>query len=399
MTIEINKIKFDSVDTPEKTDNTNFEGKIKFDAKQRQKHPNGYLIVDAYIAKVGIVSRFEDGIQKDEFVSEEELFKQDSLDTLDLVPITENHPVDNAKRVLVSSNNDTYHSRGIVVGSTEKVIENGEIFLKAKLVIKDQKTIDKVEAGQLVQVSPGYIAGERIQSGQFKNRDYNIYQTNRRYNHIALVPQGRSGEKVRVKLDSEDGYFYSQNQEINKNNNKEEIRVKMLIDGLEVDLKANEEKIVQKALNDRQNQVTEVTKELDAQKAKFDSLSEQLEAEKEKVKKFDSVDHLENAKQRLKLEQTLKPVMRSSFKFDGLTDVEIKKQALVKMKPEIDLKDKSDDYISARFDSVLETDKAKYDAVEKQADASIQNLGGGVVPPKQKLSIEDEISNILAGVN
>lgn len=396
--MEINDIqKFDSPDTVlEKP----FEGQIKFDSSGAKKNLNGYLIVDAYLAKVGVVERFENGELKKEFVSEEELFKTDSIATLEGSPVTRNHPVENGKRVFVDTKNTQYHAIGMVIGTPEKSEEDGEIFLKAKLSITDNTAIDDILKGRLRQVSPGYIASEIKATGNYKGKEFNRIQKNRRYNHQAIVPEGRGGEKVRVKLDGVDDYFYIDDFKTDSENEKEKI-VTMLIDGLDVDVKANEEKIVRKAIDDRDNKIKSLETQIQTDKAKFDSLNNELKTEKEKIAKFDSKDYIKEARKRIKLEDSVKLILGDSFKCDGLDDIELAKSALKKMKPDLDISNEKDDYIFARFDTALEMELQKYDSSRQNAD-NARNLLNNQSPQGQNKSKEtqivDDIVKSLAGV-
>jgi hypothetical protein len=370
--INLSKIRYDSTEVLENTETEVFEGQIRFDAKQPKINHLGWLMVDAYIARVGVIDMTDIKPGHREFIPEDALFNQDSLDTLPALDIEQIHK---------SGRQD-----GVVWGTPRKEITDKGTFLVVPLAIKDKYVIQDVLTHKTSEVSPEYLVNAVRQDGIFNGESYNHIQRQRVYTKIALVKNGtaRGGRHVKIRLDSTDvdpkylNYKEEPKQAENKidDQNLKEKKVTMIIDGLNVDVKENEEKIVDKAIKDREAKIQAKEADLVAAGSRFDSLQAQFDEAQEKIKRFDSTDKLAEAREIIKLENSVKPILGESFRFDSLSPAEIKKQALQKLKPEIDLAGKSDDYISARFDSVMENETVNYDANDSAFDRSRQIASG-----------------------
>jgi hypothetical protein len=89
---------------------------------------------------------------------------------------------------------------GLTVGSvagTPKV-EGG--YLVADLLITDQNAIDKIKSGELVEISSAYDGDCYSKDGVYKGKPFGAVQTNLRFNHVLLLPEGagRCGPNVRI---------------------------------------------------------------------------------------------------------------------------------------------------------------------------------------------------------
>lgn len=78
--------------------------------------------------------------------------------------------------------------------------ENG--YLRADLIIYNVDLINKIENGEVVELSPAYTGHIENQSGRFEGEDYQYIQTIECVNHLAVVENGRSGNDLRI-LDSQ----------------------------------------------------------------------------------------------------------------------------------------------------------------------------------------------------
>jgi uncharacterized protein len=140
-------------------------------------------------------------------------------------PVTDDHPSES-----VTSDNWRDHARGTIMGA----MRDGE-YLAFDLLLMDQGTIDKVNAGKR-ELSNGYVAD--LEFGDFTGPDGTKCQARQTKitdgNHVALVKYGRAGGDCAIKDDFAicDALPHSFLDGLNK-----EKPVKtMLIDGLTVDI-------------------------------------------------------------------------------------------------------------------------------------------------------------------
>jgi hypothetical protein len=71
-------------------------------------------------------------------------------------------------------------------------------FLDNSLIFTDQNAIDKIESGEIKELSCSYRWVPVVQSGTFDGAAYDIIMTQIRGNHLGLVPEGRAGSDVMV---------------------------------------------------------------------------------------------------------------------------------------------------------------------------------------------------------
>ena len=177
---------------------------LKLDARKSDKFEitsQGFLVVDANLTRAGVFDYHDEGGKLvRELRSPEEVFKQESLDSLKFAPLTKFHP----KEMV-----DTKNVKGVQVGSIgENIVRKGD-FVSGKVVINDKKEIDEIlgkwDRGENVELSMGYdaevvdVAGEHHKDG-----NYDKMQTNIVYNHGSIVAKGRAGSQVRLIMDAED---------------------------------------------------------------------------------------------------------------------------------------------------------------------------------------------------
>ncbi len=101
------------------------------------------------------------------------------------------------------------HAVGSVAG-TPKL--DGD-YLTCDLLVTDPETIRAIEADELPEISAAYLAETIFESGVFNNAVYDALQTQLRFNHIALIAEGRgrAGRDVRI-LNTKGAIEMSQSQ-------------------------------------------------------------------------------------------------------------------------------------------------------------------------------------------
>lgn len=126
----------------------------------------------------------------------------DILEQIDGLSFVFDHPVDDSGEfVLVSPENYTDYLAGVV--TNPKFLEkDGILYIVAKLTIYDSSIAELVESGELQELSQGYRA-EIIESpGEYRGEKYLYKQNGFRFNHLALVAEGRNGKNVRILYNS-----------------------------------------------------------------------------------------------------------------------------------------------------------------------------------------------------
>jgi len=151
----------------------------------------GYLVATARIARTRIQKyrAYELGFVGDHIVNvyrpESEVFHKDAIQSLSRVPVTINHPDE-----LVTADN----WKDFAVGEVgDEVMRDGD-WLVVSPMLKDASALE-VAATTHRQISMGYTA-ELRDADPKTGADYEMY--NLRFNHLALVPEGRAGSEARI---------------------------------------------------------------------------------------------------------------------------------------------------------------------------------------------------------
>ena len=303
----------------------------------------GYLEGYAIATRTGVFNYMKaDGSIQRELRLAEEVFKEDAINSFKLLPITDDHPQEE-----VNADN----AKELAVGFTGEDIKRQDSYLLTKLKITDKKVIDAINSGKR-GLSYGYKVTLVKKDGVYNGEKYDYIQTNIKGNHLAIVYQGRAGNKARLRLDGQEAICVFNN--FNKNNlTMKKIRldgkdyevseeVFSRLDALETDnsnLKNTEK--------DLQNKVDSLEGERDALKAKIDELSKRDNSEEIAIK----------VKQRISLEKKASEFLKEDEDFSKLSDKDIKTKVIVAFSPEFKADEKSDEYINARFDAVIDMKK------------------------------------------
>jgi len=308
--------------------------------------PEGYLRAPAIATRVGVL-KYRNGAGKviRELRLPEEVFAPDSMATLSSKPVTNEHPhvgllkPDNVKSFLV----------GYTGEQVEKVDNE---YLKVWANVVDAETIDDVNNGKS-EVSCGYVCELEDAPGVWNGEPYDLIQRNIRYNHLAIVPKGRAGSQVRLKLDSADAIL----------TDEKESTMKMMLAGKEWEVpdelaqaiqaemsmvKSDAQKTLDAApkpeqMAEMQNKLDQTQAKMDAQDAEIKKLKTQTRADSEATNGREFAKTLLLARQ-LGVE-----------KADEMVDrVELMKAVIKTDSADIDFTGKSSAYIEARYDAIAE---------------------------------------------
>jgi uncharacterized protein len=326
------------------------------DIAKFKRTPEGYLECYANVTKTGVFYyQNADGSTRRELRHPDHVFKQESMETLALKPVTNDHPPLNAA-MLDSKTISQYQ-----VGNLGEKVDVNAPFLKAKFVVQKEDVVNAVEEGKR-ELSLGYKCDLVEESGMYEGERYDFIQTNIRYNHLAIVEAGRAGEDVKINMDRLDAI------QITRDHNNKEINTMdktIHIDSVSYQVPAQVEVHIAKLRADAEAEKKDAEsykKDMEKKQAEMDALKEEMdqlkkdmeEAKKdmEEEKKEDRIDALVNAK--LAVVSAFQKALPSE-KHDGLSSSEMKTKVIASVYPKLSLDGKSQDYINGLFDSATAT--------------------------------------------
>jgi hypothetical protein len=349
--------------------------------------PEGYLRAWASIARTGIQHYTDsDGSIRREYRPETEVASPESLASFAGKAITSEHPP-----VLLDSENTKDYQVGF--SGTEVVYDNG--FVKAVMTITDEDTIKRIMKGDAREVSAGYRVNYDPTPGVTENGEhYDGIQKEIIGNHIAVVRRGRAGPQVKLHLDRQDAADPS----LISNTGDHLMTAKVVFDGAEFEVTESVALAITKEREDAKMSYEDMKKKYDELQAAADSMKSEMDAmEKEMKGKMDSAEGRADAlaeqveelktelaaaqeinldsmvEERVALVEKAKPVLDSAYEFAGKTAREVMVDSIKAVRgDELDLSEKSDDYVQAMFDTLSEgrSDAATTDELRK-AVASI----------------------------
>jgi hypothetical protein len=316
---------------------------IRYDATpiaKFEKTPSGGVRIPGAVARVGVLE-YPWG---NELVVADELFKEDSVNTLNSAPITLAHP-----KARVTP--ETWQA--VSIGHASRA-RGDESHLVADVLVLRRDAIEGIESGKLKELSCGYSCDIEHTSGEFEGKRYDAIQRNRKYNHVALGPEnwGRAGSSVALRLDSNNNAYFEE----------EKPMATIRIDGVEYEV-GSESHI--SALNRQSEKLLTENEKLrsDAKSAteRADKAEGERDALVEKVKTLEDPSRFDSAVQaRIAL---VNRAIALGVNDPKGTDRQIK-EACIRGDSNTDFSDKSDDYIDARFDAFEEHQSRRDGAAE-----------------------------------
>lgn len=319
----------------------------------------GFLKADAVVTRYGVFDyQNPDGTLRREYRPKEEVINDASLETMKMIPITNNHPEER----LVNSEN----AKKLSVGYTGETISCDDCYVMARLIITDQETIDDIVKRGKKELSLGYTVDLIDEKGDFEGERYDFKQSNIKYNHLSIVNSARAGSQARLNLDAQDAV------EISKLD--EEARMakrKMRIDQEEMMVEGEVADYIERLLGDLKNledekirveeEIKMIADKLEKALAEKDAAKEDLDVMKEEKQqleneKMDSAEINKMIRDRVKLLRNAEAFLDKDVmeRIDSMNDIEIKRKIIRSKSPNANLDGKSDVYISARYDAIMD---------------------------------------------
>jgi len=318
---------------------------------KRTKTPEGYLMVaDNRMARPGLLTYLAreidyPGRRGDEFVTVYRppalVFDQAVVGSFRSKPVTMGHPGEK-----VTAKN----FRGTAAGFSKDDIRVEDNHLVGSLLITDAEVVDYVEKQGNIEISLGYDADIDYTPGSGPDGKYDATFTRMTGNHIALVPRGRNGRSCRIS---------------DADKEKEPTMAKVVLDGVTYELSDQGVELVQKLQAQAQAEQANTAKlvaehakaiadaeanaKAEAQKT-IDKLQAQLDDAKSKIVTDEEIE--KRVKARAELLNTVKTLIQD-FDAAGKSDAAIRAE-VVSQVCKIDVKDRSPEYIQARFDALTE---------------------------------------------
>ena len=350
---------------------------------------DGYLIADAKAVRTGIQLYAGSEVGRPEmpivrvYRSEDEVRSADSLRSFSHAPVTVDHPAEPVTA-------DNWKKLAVGEVSTAATWDGNRISLP--LILKDAAAIQTVHDGKR-ELSAGYTCDLDWTAGiTADGQAYDAQQKNIRANHVAIVDRGRAGSECRIG-DADPHKWgaapitHTNDKEIRSMENA--LRT-VVVDGLSVqttDQGAQAIDKLQKALADSAANVgklqTDHAAALAAKDAELAKAHAERDAANAKVLDAAALDKLVQA--RADLIDAAKKVA-PKIETAGLTDAAIRRAAVVAVRGEDAVKDKSEAYIDAAFDLLKDVKPA--DPVRQALQSGIQSADG--------LSINDAYNQMLA---
>lgn len=182
--------------------------RIVLDSKSnRYFDENGFLVIkDNKIAKAGVFDYL--GREISDSLPETEIYKvyraweelEKSAKDFEGMPVKFGHEWVQPEK------------RDIKIGAVSGEVKLEEPYLIADIKIYDKDAIEEITNKGIVDLSPGYRAHYKQESGEYNGEKYEFKQEDIKYNHLAVVENGRSGKEVRIADEMPQG---SKSREVN----------------------------------------------------------------------------------------------------------------------------------------------------------------------------------------
>jgi|GEM_PF-2504690 len=354
--------------------------------------------VPARLTRTGVLTYVNpDGTQRRELRLPEEVFKADSLATL------EHAPVIDIKDHTGLVTPETW--RRVSLGHVARVRQDGK-FIASDLIVQDAETLDAIETGDRSEISCGYRCRLEMTSGTYEGERFDCIQRDIRYNHAALCPpnRGRAGPEVGLRLDNQGppwGVSHDEEQEqtmkvIRIDGREYEVGSQAHLDKLD-DMHRRE---VDQVRNDAKAKIDKLSADLSAEKKRADEAEGARDAAKQSLDEFKADAQKAKDKDADELKKRTQSEVRSRVrlltevarwfgsadedeeeevveeeevdedgkkkkktvtkkknpfeKLDSKSDREVMLYAIRKKNPDFDDKGKSDDYVRSRYDAMIE---------------------------------------------
>lgn len=309
---------------------------------QATRTPAGFLRAPATVGRVGVVTYMQpDGSMWRELRPADELFHADSLASLQLALVTNNHPAP-GDLPLTTANASRY-----TVGSVGDSTTRADNELQVMLQVTDPSALMAIDEGR-TQISPGYTTELDMTPGEFDGQRYDAIQRKIRYDHIALVDRARGGPSLRLHLDAAGDCVCScpcAEEPVMSEQTPVAVETSSA-----VTLDASAPHPAYAMVAELNAKLGAAQAELAAQTARADAAEAALAEAPARIKAELSA--------RAGLEKQASAILGDEVKLDGMSDAEIRAAVIAKSLPSMKLDGVSSDYLAAAFDVAVSLPRA-----------------------------------------
>ena len=163
---------------------------------KRSKDSNGFLIIkDNPIAKAGVFDYLLSELKQDIEPKDDKIVKvyRPFSELIRVKDSFSNKPI----KMFHHWVGDECETVDGAIGSNITIDEANE-YLRADLIVYNPKLIEKIENGELIELSPAYTGEEIDEQGRFNGEAYQFKQKLGEVNHLAVVETGRSGKDLKI---------------------------------------------------------------------------------------------------------------------------------------------------------------------------------------------------------
>ena len=341
----------------------------RFDVAQlgnAERTPQGFLRIPAYLTRVGVLEyRRADGTVVRELRPRDEVFRAQSLATLSAAPVTDLHPT-----AMVSPAN----VRELSIGHVSDHVKADGHRVAAHVTIQEANAIAAVETGKRRELSCGYACRIDATPGEYEGERYDQVQRDITYNHVAIGPAnwGRAGRDIALRLDSAatdgvddagdvfrldsaDGISVAITASRDDDDGGDMELVTIRVDGIDVQVTKQAQQVIEKAIATRDDALVEATGSSEALQGRLDAaLSESKKNAAAAAAAADPVRLDAQLNERFALVETARRVL-PEHKYEGQSPRQIHEAVLKHLHPDLELKDRTDDYLSACFEQAMRT--------------------------------------------
>lgn len=299
----------------------------------------GFLTYQFTAAKPGVYPYYDHELGRVvyELKHPDDLLKPEVVSQLNHCPITEDHPSE-----MVNLDNSTHITKGITHGDSrienEMLVGSGTVF--------DPGLVAKILNKQKNGCSVGFVCELIDEVGDYEGQRYERRQTSFVFNHMAMVAIPRCGPDCVARIDSMDKEAAVQimAEEIpylNERSQTKEMK-KIRIDSLEFEV-----------TDEVASKFGELQGRLDAQEDANKRLREENDSLKKQTVPVEKLDEM--VEFRSKLLGVACTFVGDGYESKGKSDRQIKIDCIASFsKGQFTGEGKSDDYINARFDTMLD---------------------------------------------
>jgi hypothetical protein len=372
----------------------------KYDYVPLEKNDEGFLLGRGVATTIGVFSYQQaDGSIRRELRAPEHVYNPESVATLKMVPITNDHPT-----VAVTAENVDQFKVGNVGENVDADQMHG--FISTSLSIQQKQAVQDVEGGKR-GLSCGYTTDVVERSGVWGGMEFDAVQTNIRYNHLAIVDVGRAGDDAVMKMDGAMVIVKVIDPDPNTNNKHIKTKKKtkkgdsmedeITLDGMTYKVPAHVKVAFDKAVSNATS--------AEAAKQKADTALETVTTEKEGIQ--GKLDAAEKEVKELtgKLDASVPKADIATFAaatkriddavakskavvVDGASDLDKKKAVILALDKDAKLDEAEEAYINGQFDYMCK----KLDQLVKADETNTLVLKPSAATLKVKVDGEDQLT-------